>query len=223
MKKRGIELKDIVIYGFGGFAGELAWLIEDINQNRQEWNLLGFLDDNANNTGKEKNGYKVLGGGEWLVQHRNEVFCAAGVGNGASRKEIFEKTKDMVLGFPAIIHPAAKISRHSGAGSGSIICAGCIITVNVKIRDFVIVNLGCTIGHDAILDDYTTVAPGVHISGNAVIGKYSDIGTGAVVIQNVKIGDGCVIGAAAAVVRDIPDNCTAVGVPARVIKSQETQ
>ncbi|MFQ6868764.1 DapH/DapD/GlmU-related protein [Thomasclavelia ramosa] len=43
------------------------------------------------------------------------------------------------------------------------------------------------------------------------------IGAGAKIIGNVKIGKNCKIGANAVVVHDVPDNSTAVGVPARDI------
>ena len=212
-------MKDIIIYGFGGFARELAWLIDEANQAKREWNILGFIDDNEQNKGKEQNGYKVLGGMEWFEENK-KVFCTIGVGNGVIREQIVQKIKDKVLGFPMIIHPDARVSTSSAIGEGSIICAGCVITVNTEIKDFVIINLNCTIGHDAVLDDYAVIAPGVHISGNVEIGKYTDIGTGATVIQGVKIGAKCVVGASAAVIGDIPANCTAVGVPAKIIKER---
>lgn len=43
-----------------------------------------------------------------------------------------------------------------------------------------------------------------------------DLGTGAKVIQGLSIGPNTVIGAGAAVIRDIPADCLAVGVPAKV-------
>ena len=39
-------MKDIVIIGAGGFGREVAWLIEDINKVNNEWNIVGFVDDN---------------------------------------------------------------------------------------------------------------------------------------------------------------------------------
>ena len=37
------------------------------------------------------------------------------------------------------------------------------------------------------------------------------------ILGNIKIGDNVKIGAGAVVMKDVPDNCTAVGVPARII------
>lgn len=53
------------------------------------------------------------------------------------------------------------------------------------------------------------------------VGKNCVIGAGACILGNIKIGDNVNIGANAVVLEDIPDNCTAVGVPARIIKHNE--
>lgn len=54
-------MKDIVIIGAGGFGREIAWLIEDINEVKKEWNIIGFIDDSAEKQNRLINGYKVLG------------------------------------------------------------------------------------------------------------------------------------------------------------------
>ena len=50
-----------------------------------------------------------------------------------------------------------------------------------------------------------------------VIGDNCVIGAGACILGKIHIGDNVKIGANAVVTKDIPDNCTAVGVPAKVI------
>jgi len=57
-----------------------------------------------------------------------------------------------------------------------------------------------------------------HDAGVPVIGDNVYIPTGAVVIGGIRLGNNVKIGANAVVVTDIPDNATAVGVPAKVIK-----
>ncbi len=63
-------------------------------------------------------------------------------------------------------------------GKGTVICAGCILTTNIKMGNHVQINLDCTIGHDVIMDDYATLAPGVHVSGYVSLGKRVYVGTG---------------------------------------------
>ena len=49
-------------------------------------------------------------------------------------------------------------------GKGNIVCAGNILTVDITLGDFNIINLDCTVGHDAVLHSYVTVYPSVNIS-----------------------------------------------------------
>lgn len=209
-------MKDIVIIGAGGFAREVAWLIEEINENSLEWNLLGFIDDNTDNLGKELNGYKVLGTTDYLNNLSKEIYAVIAIGNGKIREKIANKLKERK--FAVLIHPNVKISETNFIDEGSIICSGNILTVNISLGKHVIVNLDCTIGHDSVIEDYVTVLPSVNLSGNTITKKYSTIGTGTKVIQGIAIGENTIIGAGTVVIRDIEDNCTAVGNPARIIK-----
>lgn len=54
-----------------------------------------------------------------------------------------------------------------------------------------------------------------------IIGDNVIIGTGARILGNVRIGNNVKIGANSVVLTDIPDNCLAVGVPARIIRKEE--
>lgn len=54
------------------------------------------------------------------------------------------------------------------------------------------------------------------------IGNNCWIGGGVVILPGVTIGDNCTIGAGSVVVKDIPDNCIAVGNPAKVVKKVKT-
>ena len=41
-------MKDIAIFGVGGFGREVQWLIERINIADQTWTIKGYIDDNSN-------------------------------------------------------------------------------------------------------------------------------------------------------------------------------
>lgn len=56
--------------------------------------------------------------------------------------------------------------------------------------------------------------------GKVFIGKHCWIGAGCIILKDVTIGDNCVIGAGSVVTKDIPDCSVAVGIPAKVIKSE---
>ena len=80
----------------------------------------------------------------------------------------------------------------------------------------IIISHYARIGKKAIILQQVTISEGPNKT-SATIGDNCYIGAGAKIIGNVKIGDNVKIGANAVVVTDIPSNCTAVGVPARIV------
>ena len=212
-------MKDIVIIGAGGFGREVAWLIEDINKIEPQWNILGFVDDNEDIIGAELNGYKVLGNVDWLLDQKLHVVNA--IGDPVTKKNAKNRLLASENKYPILIHPSVIYSDSVNFGEGSIICAGCIITVDIEIGKHVIVNLDCTIGHDAKIGNYSTILPSVNVSGFVNIGECVSVGTGSAIIQGVSIGENTIVGAGSVVIRDLPANCTAVGSPAKPIKFHE--
>lgn len=208
-------MKDIVIIGAGGFGREVAWLIEDINKIKPEWNIKGFIDDNLE-VGSLINGYEVLGDLEWLK--KQELYAVCAVGEPKIKKNIISRLENSGVKYPVLIHPSVIKSDIVEIGEGSIICAGSILTVNINIGMHVIINLDCTVGHDVQIKDYSTILPSVNVSGCVVVEECVNIGTCSAIIQGVKIDKNTIVGAGSVVVKDLPANCTAVGVPAKPIK-----
>jgi len=212
-------MKDLIIFGAGGFGREVAWLVERINKVQPAWNILGFMDDADDIQGAEINGYKVLGKTGDIRQFPDAYFVCA-VASSRIREKIIANMNSVNpnVKFGTVIDPSVEISDLITIGEGTIICAHTIITVNIAIGNHVIINLDCTIGHDAILQDFVTLYPSVNVSGTTNIGHAVELGTGMQIIQGKSVGDYCIIGAGAVVVKDIPANCTAVGCPAKPIK-----
>ena len=215
-------MKNIVIIGAGGFGREVAWLIEDINKVNKQWNLLGFIDENIKNHGKVVNGYKVLGGFEFL-ENKNDIYYVCAIGKSSIRKRVVEdKCDNLKIKAATLIHPSVIMSNNFNTiGEGSIVCAANVLTVNISIGKHSIINLDCTIGHDVKMGNFSTIYPSSNISGECIIGECTEVGTGTQVIQGKKIGDNCILGAGSVVINDINENCVVVGIPAKVIKVNE--
>lgn len=212
-------MRELYIIGAGGFGRETAWLAERANRERQTWEIKGFVDDDVSLKGTLCGTYPVLGGIEYLLEADHEIWCVCAIGNAGVRRKVVDKLEKAVhVNFATLIDPRADISERVSVGEGSILCAGTIITVDIRIGRHDIINLDCTIGHDAMLGDFVTLYPSVNVSGQVKIGECTEIGTGANIIQGKSIGTRTVIGAGAVVVDDIEDDCTAVGCPAKVVK-----
>lgn len=214
--------KKLIIIGAGGFGREVAWLVERINNYAETWEIIGFIDDNEDVKGKVINGYKVLGATSDIIENEETYFVCA-VGASKVRERIIKKVEEInpVIKFATLIDPSVEVSNFVNIGEGSIICANTILTVNIDIGKHVIINLSCTVGHDVIIKEYSTLYPSVNVSGNTVLGHACEVGTGTQIIQGKAIGDYSIIGAGAVIVKNIPDNCTAVGIPAKPVKFSE--
>lgn len=217
-----MRLNDIAIFGVGGFGREVLALIKDINKVTPTYNFIGFFDD-----GYEKgimvNGYPNLGKTEDLNKWETPISLAVSIGSPVIKKKILDKITNPLVDYPTLIHPLAWIGDKEFVeiGKGCIICAGNLITTNIKIEDFVILNLGCTVGHDTVIKNYAAFMPSVNISGEVTIGEGVYVGTGAKIINQLEIGEYTIVGAGAVVSKTLPAKCTAVGVPAKPIKFHE--
>jgi sugar O-acyltransferase (sialic acid O-acetyltransferase NeuD family) len=213
-------MRDLVIFGTGGFAREVLQIVEDINRDSKTWNLVGFLDEDKGRWGTRCHALPVLGGSEWLGKHPDTVVTIA-IGSSAIRRRIVLELLHMEhTEFATLVHPLAWISKGVNIGAGTIIHAGVLISPDVKIGKHTFVNKNCTIGHNTVVGDYSTVAPSATVGGEVHLGEGCEVGANGTIIQQLSIGDWTIIGAGAVVVKDMPSNITAVGIPAIPIKER---
>ncbi|PKA84353.1 sugar O-acyltransferase (sialic acid O-acetyltransferase NeuD family) [Ulvibacter sp. MAR_2010_11] len=211
-------MKEIVIVGAGGFGREVKCLIEVINSRAPEklFSIIGFVDDGIDG-GTKIHDLPVLGTTKYIETLDKKVSLVLAIGNPKVKKELYTRFKN--FDFPNIIHPSVFLENYNiKIGKGCIICEGTIITCDVEINNFTIINLACTVGHDTKIGAFSSIMPAVNVSGEVVIEECVYIGTGAKIVNRVVIGEGSTIGAGAVVSKSIPPNCTAVGVPANPIK-----
>lgn len=213
-------MQDVVIIGVGGLGRECSQWIEDVNAECPTFRALGFLDDDVRKHGTQSHDLDILGDADWLSGHSGQVAAIIGIGNPVAKHKMVERVKAHVTSFPVLRHPRAVIGRYVELGEGSVICPGVVLTTDIRIGRFVTLNFDLTVGHDSTVGDYVTLAPGVHLSGYSKIGEGADLGAGVVTIPGVSVGAWTIVGAGASITRDLPAHCTAVGVPARVIKTR---
>ncbi len=212
-------MKDLIIIGAGGVGRETALIVEEINEVSDEWNLLGFIDENASLHHKMINDYPVLGNLEFLKEYEREVFVVCAISNyEVKRKKVALLTQNKNIKFATLIHPSVKLNRFIQIGEGCIIYPDVLMTTNIEIGNHVIISSKTGIGHDSIMEDYCSLLWGVNISGNVRVGEGVLLGSGAIVIQNIEIGKDVTIGAGAVVTRSINEYGIFVGIPARRVR-----
>ncbi len=158
-----------------------------------------------------------------MITRRELFHYITAVGNNAVRRILVDKLMNLRapnLELCSVIHPRSSIGTHVSIGSGTCAAPGSIVTTRAHIGSHCILNVNASVSHDCVIGDFVNINPGAVIAGNVRVGEGAFLGAGSTAIENVSIGEWSVIGAGAAVIDDIPPHCTAVGVPARVIKRQ---
>ncbi|MDR6403230.1 MULTISPECIES: acetyltransferase [Chryseobacterium] len=194
------------LYGASGHGKVVAEVAEESG-----YNIEAYIDENLS---KEKVlSYPVL---HDVPPHDIEVLIS--IGNNRIRKRIVDQNE--LFKYVTLVHPKTVISKRVKIGEGTIVMAGVTINTVVKIGKHCIVNTNASIDHDCILDDFVHISPNAALGGNVHVGEGSHVGIGANVIQGITIGKWCTIGAGAVIISDVPDGCTVVGNPGKVIKSK---
>jgi len=210
-------MKNIVIIGSGGFAKEVAFLIDDINKENEQWNLLGFIDSNI---GEYNGNYQIYQNDEWLLNIEKEINIVFGIGLPILIEKLYNKFSiNKNINFPNLIHPNVIGDwKNIELGQGNIICASNTFTTDIKIGNCNLINLDCTIGHDTIIGNYNVINPSVNISGGVELGNKNLIGTATTILQYKKITSNITIGGSSLVTKNIEEEGVYIGSPVKKLR-----
>jgi len=204
----------LLIVGAGGHGKIVADLARELGR----WNRIAFLDDKF--PGSDfVNEWEILGriadAPRFLAEFPEAIVA---IGANAVRLEVLRKMLEMGYRSPALIHPAAVVSRSATLGVGTVVCVQAAVDIDSEVGMGVIVNAGSTIAHDCRIGDGVHVSPGGRVSGGVTLGSCTWVGSGAVIKEKVTIGNKVVVGAGSVVIRDLQHHVTVVGVPGRIIR-----
>lgn len=201
-------------YSAGGYAREtIREFAQTVSMVSHETPQFYFIDDDASLHGKTIHNAKVIGydDAKCIPDLRVNIAFAD---PALRRRKADQCAADGLRTFNCQT-PSALIGPNVEIDDGFILSHLSTITCDAKIGRAFHCNIYSYVAHDCVVGDFVTLAPRVCINGHVTIGDDSYIGTGAVVLPGVTIGRNAVVGAGAVVVRDVPDNVTVVGMPAK--------
>lgn len=213
-----MSMKDIAIYGAGGFGREVACIIDKINEEEPTWNLVGFFDDNLSLKGQMVSHYApCLGGIDELNAYNKELAIAITIGSPKTVEKIVSNITNAFIWFPNIVHPnfvkADELTFKMG--KGNIIQRDCKASCDVTLGDFNVLNGNTALGHDVIIGSFNTFMPAARISGQTTIGDRNFFGVGCIVLQQMKIGNEIRLGAGSVLMTKPKDGFLYLGNPAK--------
>ena len=211
-------IKDIAIYGAGGYGREIACYIHRINEMTPTWNLIGYFDD-GRQVGEDAQYGKILGDIDALNAWDKPIAVVLAIATPKIVRKIVEGITNAKVEFPNIIDPSVTFLDKESVrmGKGNVIGANSLIACNVRMGDFNLMNWYDQLGHEDELGNFNVVMPNVNISGGVVIGDGNFFGVKSTVLQYQTIGSNTTIGAASVILKDTEDDATYYGNPARVI------
>ena len=212
-------MKDLIIFGAGGFGREVASMVKRINRVKETWNLLGFVDDDSQlHPAGSKNEYgPILGDSAWLNGLETPVCVAIAIGSPSAIKKIVERLTNPMLEFPNLVAAEASIldEDNFSMGRGNILCSFTSMSCHVQLGDFNVFNNRCSVGHDTVIGDFNTFMTATRVSGDVKIGTLNSFGVNSVILQGMTVGRETKVGAGAVMMRNTKDGCTYVGNPAK--------
>ena len=207
-------MRDLVIIGAGGFGREVAWLVQDINENSPTWNVVGFLDDNPDALARHECEHSVICAVSEF-QEWNAVHAVCAVGDPKTRKAIVQSLTDHRPTWATLRHPTAAIGPAVHVGARTVLCRNTIVSVHATLAAHVHVNFQSIVGHDATLDDFCTLGCQVNVSGNCTLREGAFMGSGSTSLPGATMERWARVGANIVVLQHVPENATILGVPGR--------
>lgn len=211
-------MQNLIIIGAGSFGREVfSWS----KQCQTYFNFKGFLDNRPNILDNYNYPKIILGSSETYIPEQNDVFICA-LGDPMLKKTLCEKLLLKGAIFTNIIHKSVHIANNVKLGIGIIVCPNTILSSDCQIKDFVNLNMSINVGHDVIIGKYCQINSNSTLSGFSELGDESVMHGHSYLLPSIKIGKNCIVGAGSVVLKNVNNNCTVYGNPARIISKNQS-
>ena len=208
-------MSNLAILGASGHGKVLADIAELTG-----WNNIVFYDDAYPGLSSVEH-WQVIGNGQdllnnYLLNNSDKLDgVIVGIGSNSTRLRLYQNLVNHNVPLITLLHPTAVISKYSNICAGSVVMAGAVVNSFAQIGQACIINTSATVDHDCQLADGVHISPGVNLAGACTLGLCSWLGIGSTVKQLINIGSNVTVGAGSVVVKDIPDNQSVIGIPAK--------
>jgi|GEM_PF-2721525 len=210
----------MLIIGTGGLASDV---VSSMGFDGNDSDLYFYNDTSVAPLPYIEENYTIYRTFDEAIHHIRHVcpkFIVA-IGNNRERKRLTEKFEDIGGININYISSQALIGKYVTLGErGIIVLQHAIINNSVEIGNGSVIYLRASLGHGTRIGEYVLISGG-GCTSNTRIGSFSTVGIGVFFKPGTSVGTESFVGVGSVVNKDIPDGATAVGNPARVIKTEQ--
>ena len=197
-------MKDLIILGLDIHAIEILDMVKATG----EYNFIGFASQHAEYEPVYE-GYPVLGDSSILTNYPSTYKLPMHVW----------KVRQNMTNWVNIIAPSAFITSTASLGVGCVIYPNCFIGADARLGNGIFMLSGSIVNHHCIIEDNVTICSGVILAGSVTVKTGAYLGQASSVKQLLTIGSNSKVGMGAVVTRNVADDVTVVGCPARPLCS----
>lgn len=203
----------VVVIGAGGHADAVM----DVLWQQPQFDIVGCIDKATDQ--RQLTVPRLGDDADLPALHQQGIHHAVvAIGNNQVRQRLARAAVAYNYELIRVISSFGYVAASASIAPGVVVMPGAVVGAGATILANAIVNTNASVDHECVVGESCHIAPGCTIAGRAVIEEGVFVGAGATVIDGVSIGAWTTVGAGAVVTRDLPANCVAVGVPARVIR-----
>lgn len=207
-------MKNLVIIGARGYGREVCGLARQCSGYNTEYIIKGFLDDKLDALDGFENYPAIISSVENYEIQDNDVFVCA-LGDLQWKKHYVEIILSKGGQFINLIHPTVVFTSNVKLGNGIIIFMYSNISNDCVLDDFVTIQGFVAIGHDSKIGKWCHINAYSFTGGYAVLEEEVCLNTRSTVLPNIIVRKGATVGAASLVIKNVKENTTVFGVPAK--------
>ena len=204
-------MEKLILIGAGGYAKSVLDSVDVYN-----YEIAGFIDEHSKQT--EHLGYPILAHNLDELDNSKKYVYFIAIGNNERRKIWFDRLNEKKLRIINVVDRSAIVSPKATLGTGCFVGKMAVVNSKAVVGNDCIINTRALVEHGCIVSDHVNLSTNSVINGDVKVGEGSFIGSSSVTIGQLEIGKWSTVGAGAVVIRNVGNNITVAGVPAKIIK-----